>query len=192
VLAAQQRVARRPFASAMSSFKRKTTAKSPAIPAGTRIAPGSSSTLLTSTGVASLDDLLGGGQPLGTTLSLLAPDAHSAIGVLCVKYALAQTLASGQRALVVDGRPGAFVKDCVWLAGRDAGNVPAGTAQEARHDDDAGTNGEADGGKIKIAWRYEGMKQFQTTVPAASVCESIQLCGDAFDDLILVRDAGGG
>jgi elongator complex protein 4 len=125
-----------------SSFKRKTP--SAAAPPRAQLA---------STGVASLDDLLGGGLPLGCTLAALAPDPHAPHGALLARYALAQGLAAGHAVLVVDARPRAAVDACMWRAREDA------PALEERE--------ENDGEKIKIAWRYEGMRPFRTTVADA-------------------------
>ncbi|KAJ6604373.1 PAXNEB-domain-containing protein [Mycena vulgaris] len=104
------------------SFKRKTSR--PTAPP----AP------LVSTGVPSLDDILGGGLPLSCSLVLTAPDLHSQYGELVQKYFVAQGLASRQHVCVV-------------------GNCRLGQRLDE---------------KIKIAWRYEQMKPFQTTVASPS------------------------
>jgi len=140
----------------MSSFKRKGTSK-PAIPtyAGTRICPGAVQTLLTSTGISSLDDILGGGLALSCSLVVAAPDLHSSYGELVLKYFVAQGLISGHRVCVVGGAQeelGRFVKECMWV-----------TNSNAEDDEDEG-NGNDQAQKIMIAWRYEKMKQFKTTV----------------------------
>lgn len=153
---------------AMSSFKRKTTTKQAALPPGTRACPGSPLTTLTSTGIPSLDDVLGGGLPLSCVLAVLAPDAHSAYGELVQRYFVAQALAVRHRVLVVDGEAEARVRECMWLP-RDA--VAAATVAQAgdREDEDVPAQG---GEKIRIAWRYEQMKKFRTTVSAShGVCE---------------------
>ncbi|KAJ7139845.1 Elongator complex protein 4 [Mycena epipterygia] len=129
------------------SFKRKTSrAAAPPAP-------------IVSTGVPSLDDILGGGLPLSCSLVLTAPDLHSEYAELVQKYFVAQGLASQQHVCVV-GRVG-WVNDCMWL--------PAGASMDP---DEAGPSGE----KIKIAWRYEQMKQFQTTVAAPSSAPAEDAC----------------
>ncbi|KAJ8463312.1 hypothetical protein ONZ51_g10335 [Trametes cubensis] len=120
----------------MSAFKRRTTAKQQPLPTGTRTSPGSIATIITSTGIPSLDDILGGGLPLSCSLLVLAPDAHSAYGELVLKYFAAQGLACGQRSAAADDEE---------------------DERASEHDT-----------KIKIAWRYEQMKQFQTTVSTPS------------------------
>ncbi|KAJ7706472.1 Elongator complex protein 4 [Mycena rosella] len=107
--------------------------------------------LVVSTGVPSLDDILGGGLPLSCSLVLTAPDLHSEYAELVQKYFVAQGLASHQRVCVVGSV--VWVNDCMWL--------PAGASADP---DEPAPSDE----KIKIAWRYEQMKQFQTTVASPS------------------------
>jgi elongator complex protein 4 len=148
-----------------SSFKRKTTSKQPTLPPGTRQSPASLLTTVTSTGIPSLDDILGGGLPLSCSLLILAPDSHSAYGELVQKYFVAQGLACGQRVCVFDSNAKAFVEECMWMPGGLGRGLPAKShAIEDEEDDKASQHDE----KIKIAWRYEQMKKFQTTVPSST------------------------
>ncbi|TCD61750.1 hypothetical protein EIP91_007976 [Steccherinum ochraceum] len=152
----------------MSSFKRRTTTKDnhPTLP-GTRALPGPITTFITSTGVPSLDDILGGGLPLTCSLLILAPDAHSAYGELLQKYFIAQGLSCGQDVWVIDDEAKEFVEECMWVPG--GGGVVQETLESTGVDDeedDSGRDGKDE--KIKIAWRYEQLKQFQTTVPSSS------------------------
>ena len=136
----------------MSSFKRKTGIKAE-VPVGTRPSPSSPSTFLTSTGIPSLDDILGGGLPLSCSALTLAPDLHSAYGDLVHNYFLAQGLAVGHNIVLVDEEPLRVFDECMW--------TPAPfVAEQDRRELEADQHEE----KIKIAWRYETMKQFQTTV----------------------------
>ncbi|OCH95780.1 PAXNEB-domain-containing protein [Obba rivulosa] len=144
----------------MSSFRRKTTSKSSSVPTGTRVSPGSTSTIVTSTGIPSLDDILGGGLPLSCSLLVLAPDAHSAYGELVQKYFVAQGLAAGQRICVIDSHAKDFLAECMWTPTGTLGQTAAADEEEDERKDE----GDA---KIKIAWRYEQMKQFRTTVPTS-------------------------
>jgi elongator complex protein 4 len=140
----------------MSSFKRKNPAKAKATSyTGTRISAASSSTINVSTGISSLDDLLGGGLPLSCTLVVAAPDLHSSYGQLVQKYYASEGLASGHRVCIIDSDPEAFIKDAMWH--------PKSMLQQkdpVASDEEDGQSNE----KVKIAWRYEQMKQFQTTV----------------------------
>ncbi|KAI0660426.1 Elongator complex protein 4 [Cubamyces menziesii] len=158
----------------MSAFKRRTTAKQQPLPTGTRTSPGSIATIITSTGIPSLDDILGGGLPLSCSLLVLAPDAHSAYGELVLKYFAAQGLACGQRVCVVDAHPETFLAECMWTPGSSSAPAPAqaqdptSSSQSAAADDEEDERASEHDTKIKIAWRYEQMKQFQTTVSTPS------------------------
>lgn len=146
----------------MSSFKRKSTPNPPSRSVGTRSSPSSLSTIVTSTGIPSLDDVLGGGLPLSCSFLVLAPDAHSAYGELVQKYCIAQGLACGQRVCVIGDDAKEFVKECMWLPSRDTWTSPRlGDEEEEEH---ASQHDE----KIKIAWRYGQMKKFQTTVSSST------------------------
>ncbi|EKM61191.1 uncharacterized protein PHACADRAFT_247640 [Phanerochaete carnosa HHB-10118-sp] len=141
----------------MSSFKRKTVLQQTEVPVGTKYLPGSPNVFITSTGIPSLDDILGGGLPLACSQLILAPDTHSAYGELVQKYFISQGLASGQDVCVVHEHPRQFVETCMW--------TPRGpSAAAASVDDGVEEEPEGEDSKIKIAWRYEQMKQFQTTV----------------------------
>ncbi|KAH8102466.1 PAXNEB-domain-containing protein [Cristinia sonorae] len=150
----------------MSSFKRKIATKENPPSVGTRALPGPITTFITSTGVPSLDDILGGGLPLTCDILVLAPDVHSAYGELLQKYFIAQGLASGQDVCIIDDYAQDFVSECMWIPG---GGVPKQAppvgATDEDEDDEAGKEF---GTKIKIAWRYEQLKQFQTTVNSSS------------------------
>lgn len=126
---------------------------------GSRPSAFSASTYVTSSGIPSLDDILGGGLPLSTSFLVLAPDAHSAYGDLVLKYFVAQGLACGQRVCVVSADSQNFLEQCMWLPKSTTDGVHAGA-------DDEDQIGRDD--KIKIAWRYEQMKQFQTTVTSSN------------------------
>jgi elongator complex protein 4 len=166
----------------MSSFKRRTTSKQQAAPPGTRVSPATAATIITSTGIPSLDDILGGGLPLSCSLLVLASDMHSAYGDLVCKYFVSQGLACGQAVAVVDDVAQGFVEECMWMAGAGltSDSTPSTSpGQQVR--DDEGETASQDDTKIKIAWRYEQMKQFQTTVASKSVpvCEFLPPLGTA-------------
>jgi elongator complex protein 4 len=144
----------------MSSFKRKTG--TPAVqqaPIGARQSFSTPSVSLISSGIPSLDDLLGGGLPLGSVVAVLTPDLHSAWGTLIQRYFIAQGLAGDQAVCVVRDDAKDLVDGCMWLAGTKGLPVEDGALDHVEEEPDA---------KIKIAWRYEKMRQFQTTVPATS------------------------
>ncbi|KAI1793901.1 PAXNEB-domain-containing protein [Ganoderma leucocontextum] len=158
----------------MSAFKRRTTSKQLPPLLGTRPSPGSPATIITSTGIPSLDDILGGGLPLSCSLLVLAPDAHSAYGELVLKYYASQGLACGQRVCIVDARPDTFLSECMWTPGSNgtasahSGSPTPTPTPPPRTEDEEDERASEHDTKIKIAWRYEQMKQFQTTVPASN------------------------
>ena len=150
---------------AMSSFKKKTTARE-VPPVGARTLPGTATTFVTSTGVPSLDDILGGGLPLGCDLLVLAPDVHSAYSELIQKYFIAQGLSSGQNVCIIDDFSRDIVSDCMWIASEEAQtSLLSGPPGNEEDEEGSGKDIEA---KIRIAWRYEQLKQFQTTVAPSS------------------------
>ncbi|KAJ6519548.1 Elongator complex protein 4 [Mycena sanguinolenta] len=126
------------------SFKRKTTSTAPTTP-------------LLSSGIPSLDDILGGGLPLSCSLVLTAPDLHSSYAELVQKYFVAQGIASNQQVCFVGNDAMSWVNECMWLSSTE---------------DDVETRSDE---KITIAWRYEQMKPFQTTV-AASKAATADAC----------------
>ncbi|PBL00795.1 PAXNEB-domain-containing protein [Armillaria gallica] len=149
----------------MSSFKKKVSSKHIALP-GTRLSPGSTSTIITSTGIPSLDDLLGGGLPLSCSLLVQTSDPHSSYGELVQKYFIAQGLATRQNVCVISEDALNLVKGCMWLPSSQYNSTEPVNTINVNDDEDTGQSTDE---KIKIAWRYEQMKQFQTTVPSSSL-----------------------
>lgn len=139
----------------MSSFKKRTTT----IPiSGTKPSPFNSLPLL-STGLAALDDLLGGGLPLSASL-LIESDVATSYADLLFKFWLAQGIECKQDLLLVssglDCTPTSLIRSLMGV--QDAGPV-------VESDDEAVT---AATEKLKIAFRYEGMKQHAVEVPQPS------------------------
>lgn len=159
----------------MSSFKRKGPIKQAPNYPGTRPSPASPSILITSTGIPSLDDILGGGIPLSCSLIIAAPDIHSSYGDLVQKYFTAQGLNCRHQLCVIDDNAEAFVKDIMWIPRDRHGATP-----EAVPEEDEKIRLTQGAQKTKIAWRYEQMKPFQTTV-SASVSHSTDEYCSSFD-----------
>lgn len=159
----------------MSSFKKRSTTTP--IP-GTR--PSSSSSLpLISTGLPTIDDLLGGGLPLSTSL-LITQDYPTSYSELLLRYFITQGLESNQETLLVssgfenNGGPQAILK---VLMGNDRGNSSSSTTrkveeEEDREDEEERKREEEIKEKMKIAFRYEGMKLHQTTLNSNTQSES--------------------
>lgn len=145
----------------MSSFKRR--ASTTTIP-GTRPSPYNSLPLL-STGLTSLDDLLGGGLPLSSSL-LIDSDTPTQYAELLLKFYVAQGVECKQEVVVVgcglEGGAGEIVKS---LMGLEGGPSTAAEGDDSDEEDSTGaTKGDED--KLKIAFRYEGMKKHAVTVEA--------------------------
>lgn len=140
----------------MSSFKRKVPQSDHKPLLGTKTSPSLSSTLLTSTGIPSLDDILGGGIQLGTDLLVLNPDPHSAHSDLIQKHFIAQGIASGHDVHVLSPCARDLVESCMW-----SGSSTVGKPLAACEEPEVAGGGED---KVKIAWRYERMQKFKTTI----------------------------
>lgn len=112
---------------------------------------------VTSTGIPSLDDILGGGLPFGMVLLVLGTDPHTSHPDLIHRYFIAQGLASGHDVTVVSEDAEELVSNCMWVQASEA-------AIKKENDDESSSMESARSSEIKIAWRYENMKQFQTSV----------------------------
>ncbi|BGP07339.1 Elongator subunit elp4 [Rhodotorula toruloides] len=147
----------------MSSFKRRTAVKPIS---GTRPSPYNAAPLL-STGLTSIDDLLGGGLPLSTSL-LIESDSPTSYAELLLKYWVAQGLECRQDVLVVasglDGGPGGIVESLMEVDGGRPAETSGLSQADAAEDEEEKKQEEALKEQMKIAFRYEGMKQHQTTV----------------------------
>lgn len=159
-----------------SAFVRKTGGPSGASTSkplsGTFPCPSSPSVHLVSTGIPSFDDILGGGAALGSILSVLAPDNSSSWSKLIERYWISQGFVASQDVCVISAGEEEDLEDlvrgCMWV---DPGMAKTGTAAAADPDSDAEGLDEESGNRTKIAWRYEKMNRFQTTVSAGEkVC----------------------
>ncbi|OCF36299.1 elongator complex protein 4 [Kwoniella heveanensis BCC8398] len=149
----------------MPSFTRRVPSTTLPPPQGTHPSPSLSSLHLLPTGLPSLDDLLGGGLPLGSILCVLAPDSQSAWGRLIERYWIAQGLISGQSSVFVGGQEDEelgreVVAGCMWV---EKGRGDGDESQSEGELDGGAAQGEVSEAK-KIAWRYEKMEKFKTTV----------------------------
>ncbi|EJT99882.1 hypothetical protein DACRYDRAFT_37064, partial [Dacryopinax primogenitus] len=79
----------------MSAFKRRLPTSAQQNLPGVRLCALSPFHPIMSTGVPSLDDVLGGGLPLSTSLLVQCPDSYSAWTLLVQKYFISQGLRSG-------------------------------------------------------------------------------------------------
>lgn len=155
----------------MSAFKRRTpsasasgasapsassSASAPAQrPIGTRVSAYNAS-LLVSTGLPSLDDILGGGLPVGS-LCLLHQDLVSTYTKLILKFFLAQGLVSGQTCAVWTDE--SEVQDFkTALPGLDAPTNKSSEQQSKQEQK------EKEQDQMKIAFNYANLGKFQRSV----------------------------
>ncbi|CAM0138018.1 Elongator subunit elp4 [Umbelopsis sp. WA50703] len=140
------------------SFKKRTTANAPKLPAGSRISAYNGQ-LLISTGVPSLDDILGGGLPVGTML-LIQEDPHTSYAQLLLSYFLAQGVACGHHCAIasVDESPRQILENLPWLADEN----------KSGKEDEKESKQESENDKMSIAWRYQSLKRFDSGVTPRS------------------------
>ena len=160
--------------------------ESRAIPPGVRVSP-YNSTLLLSTGIPSLDDVLGGGVPAGSIL-LIEEDTDTSYAKLLLRYWIAQGLASQHDVAVIssglDMSPQAILAKLPFAEddtddANDAGSSTSATVampleEPLANDDEEDTpSNDTNTGpstsalpqsSMKIAFRYEGMKKYETSV----------------------------
>ena len=143
-------------------------------PTGTRISTSNGQTL-TSTGVASFDDMLGGGLPLGSVL-LVKEDRFTKYAQLLLKYYLAQGVALGHECSLThfDGAPEEMMNDLMGVVENKAST----TVEEDDQDFVSGMVGVAGGrvmgalrktdDRMKIAWRYQGLNTFSSAISSGT------------------------
>ncbi|KAI8050134.1 Elongator complex protein 4 [Gilbertella persicaria] len=139
------------------SFKKRNADQQPKLPSGSRLSAYNGQ-LLISTGVPSLDDILGGGQPVGTIM-LIKEDRATTYAQLLLKYFMAQGISSGHHCAIAsrDEDPEEMLKTLMWLSTSD---------RDDDDDDDKVKNArtDAESDRMKIAWRYSHLKRFETGV----------------------------
>ncbi|KAF9914453.1 Elongator subunit elp4 [Lobosporangium transversale] len=169
----------------MSSFKKRVPSAQTSLPAGCRLSAYNGQVLI-STGIPSLDDILGGGLPLGTIL-LVQEDRQTSYGQLLLKYFLRQGVVAGDKCVVVSGdeRPEAIMRSLMGIAGEESSSSQVQQGVDSRDDNEAkgdnrrvkksGASAEdeddedSEQGRLKIAWRYSGLKKFESGVDGRSL-----------------------
>ena len=148
----------------MSAFKRRDGHSSATQSIkGSKISP-SNGLLHLSSGSAAIDDLLGGsaggsgGAGICTnTLNLIVEtDNHATYADVLQRYYISQGLVSHHKVIGV----GIDVKNCMWLSKPLENNEKDNDEDE----DDKAAHHTEGRGSSKIAWRYENMKTFETSV----------------------------
>jgi elongator complex protein 4 len=129
-----------------SSFKKKSTTK-PTYPRGTKPSFHNSS-LLVSTGVPSLDSLLGGGIAVGTAI-FIEEDAYSTYSTFLVKYFLSEGIMSGHELFVSNGKedPRKIVNGLPSVADEAVKVAKESSSSES----------------MKIAWRYQNQPEVESS-----------------------------
>ncbi|KAJ2841230.1 Elongator subunit elp4, partial [Coemansia erecta] len=117
--------------------------------------------LLISTGVPSLDDLLGGGLPVGGVL-LIEEDRKTGYSNTLLSYYSSQAIAAGHKLCVVNADQDVDLATQLpgWAGVSREPSTPKHTessATEQQSPDGGGKNGSAVDDAMKIAWRYKNM-----------------------------------
>ncbi|KAF9351767.1 Elongator subunit elp4 [Mortierella sp. AD094] len=166
----------------MSSFKKRVPSAQTSLPAGCRLSAYNGQVLI-STGVPSLDDILGGGLPVGTIL-LIQEDRQTSYGQLLLKYFMRQGIVAEDKCVVVSGdeSPEAIVRSLMGIAGEESSSSQVQQGVDNNDDDeDSGSRrrkklgGSGSGAssvddedseqdRLKIAWRYSGLKKFESGI----------------------------
>ena len=142
------------------SFRKRNADQQPKLPSGSRLSAYNGQ-LLISTGVPSLDDIMGGGLPVGTVL-LIKEDRATTYAQLLLKYFLAQGVASGHHCALAsrDEDGNELLRNLMWLATSSTND------DDEDHDEAAksAARSNAEGDRLKIAWRYAHLKKFESGV----------------------------
>eukprot|EP00039_Didymoeca_costata_P005187 m.79263 g.79263 ORF g.79263 m.79263 type:complete len:399 (+) comp12706_c0_seq1:92-1288(+) len=146
----------------MSSFTKK-TARARALPIGTKPAVHSGQ-LLTSSGIPSLDALLGGGIAIGSMV-LIDEDKHGAYAGLLLKFFLSEGVAAGHHTIcgTAEHDPNATLKGLYSTAG---------SVIETKSDNPTSNKKDETTSKdrvdMEIAWRYNANPKIESEVGGGS------------------------
>ena len=132
--------------------------------------------LLTSTGTPALDDLLGGGLPIGSIL-MVREDKTGFYARLMAKYVLAQGLlaqGSGHHVAVLGGigqGDDGLLNGLMARAATESQNShqQSDTHDSVRDEESRQSQMAAQDGKMKIAWRYQNQKRVDSNVDASTI-----------------------
>lgn len=159
----------REFNMASSSFKKKLSSK-PSHPRGCRPSLYNAQ-LLVSSGVPSMDSLLGGGLAVGTVL-LVEEDAYGLYSRLLFKYfqsegvmcghSLFLASASNPTQEIMKDLPGA-VNDEQTRSRLQTKALKEITVKEEEEEEEEGKRSDASSQAMKIAWRYRNMPRVQSS-----------------------------
>ncbi|XP_041131855.1 elongator complex protein 4 isoform X1 [Polyodon spathula] len=145
-----------------TSFQKKSRSKLVSI-SGTRPSV-QNGQLLVSTGVTSLDYVIGGGLAVGTLL-LIEEDKYDSYSRMLLKYFLAEGVVCGHSLFIASSRdhPGDILQE-----------LPAPLLDEISNSEvekelaNAGDSSTETQDSMKIAWRYQNLPKVQTTLASSS------------------------
>ncbi|KAI7826749.1 Elongator complex protein 4 [Kickxella alabastrina] len=159
-----------------SSFRKRVPAGQQAKPPpATRLNPHSAQ-LLVSTGVPSLDDVLGGGLPVGGVL-LIEQDRQTGYSNTLLSYFASQAIAAGHKLCIVNADQNVDLKTQLpgWASALSG-------AAEANKEISKGAD---DTDAMKIAWRYKNLPKISSMAAEVQFCErfdlSLRIPGDVVD-----------
>ncbi|XP_061078289.1 elongator complex protein 4 isoform X2 [Conger conger] len=148
------------FASNTTSFQKKSRSNFISIP-GTRPSV-QNGQLIVSTGVTSLDYVIGGGLAVGTLL-LIEEDKYDSYSRMLLKYFLAEGVVCGHSLYIASARepPDEILQE---LPAPILDDIASPRSEEAQ-----GKLGDPDGqDSMKIAWRYQNLPKVQTALASSS------------------------
>ncbi|KAJ3301184.1 Elongator subunit elp4 [Blyttiomyces sp. JEL0837] len=167
--------------SSSSTLPTTPTFQTTRLPRSTKISPHNGH-LVTSTGILSLDEVLGGGLPSGTLL-LLQEDRHTGYASLIYRYFIAQGIVGGHAMCVAsaDEVPNGIVGNLMAVVGvEDDGSSSSKGEDDKDKDEDVdggmvggfgqgrslgmGSLRDPRGDRMSIAWRYQGLPKFSSSV----------------------------
>lgn len=154
-----------------TSFQKKSRVKMVQIP-GTKPSLYNNQ-LLISTGIPSLDQILGGGLAVGTVL-LIEEDTYGNYSRCMLKYFCAEAVMTGHSLLLVsnDTDPDGLLKEL-------PGPIVDDPREEAKQDEGGG-----DSEHMKIAWRYRHLPKFQSSPTAVKFGHYYDLTKTMEEDLV--------
>lgn len=137
-------------------------AKDSKVTKGTRIST-SNLQILTSTGIASLDEIIGGGIPMGKVL-MLKQDRYTGYANLILKYWVAQGIAHEQAImfLSLDTQPEEYMVDLMGIVSGKQESTQEEEEDEMIPQPVGRTLGALRNTKMEIAWRYQRLPQLST------------------------------
>ncbi|KAJ1667375.1 Elongator subunit elp4 [Coemansia sp. RSA 1813] len=172
-----------------SSFRKRVSTNQPKLPPATKINPHNAQ-LLISTGVPSLDDLLGGGLPVGGVL-LIEEDRKTGYSNTLLSYFSSQAIAAGHKLCIVNADQEVDLATQIpgWARVSREHNTTnsAQRAKEQQRQNGDGKGGPADDDAMRIAWRYKHLPKVNPednegnkTTSASGRTEEVLFC-EQFD-----------